>query len=265
MPTYQQTTHKVRERSRSAARQAEGTKTVHNRPERFAPAPGIQELLRRLGIGLQKLATALHYHLHQLVSAHLSDFRLPWFKLALAAIAFVILAQKNIQFSINMKAPLSASPDDREAAAEPGQMSLAQPIAFKNQPDVFSMPATRHVEAYIDRFSKVAKAEQEKYGIPASLKMAQAILESQAGQSTTARAHYNHFGAPLSNRIFDSAWENWRAHSLLLVRYFPELSEQKAPTSEWAAAIQQSGLVNDKNYADRLTGIIRQYGLKKLD
>ena len=114
-------------------------------------------------------------------------------------------------------------------------------------------------------WGKVAQAEQDKYGIPASFKMAQAILESHAGLSEAAKSRHNHFGAPLANRVFDSAWENWRAHSLMLVRYFPELAGRQAPATDWAAALQQSDLVSDKSYAEKLMAVIHQYQLDKLD
>jgi|AntRauTorckE5430_2_1112549.scaffolds.fasta_scaffold05709_4 flagellum-specific peptidoglycan hydrolase FlgJ len=265
MSVYQHPKYKVREQERSAARQKHQSEAVSQSARTTISLPTLQEVLHRLGIGIQKLITALRFRFHQLTAGQLSGLHLPWFKMALAAIAFFILTQKNIQFSINMRSPLSGFSDDREAEGQTEQMSLAQPISFKNQPSVTPAPDLHKVKAYIQRFAKIAKAEQDRYGIPASLKMAQAILESQAGHSATVRERHNHFGAPLANRVFDSAWENWRAHSLLLVRYFPDLSEQKASAVEWAAALQQSDLVSDKNYANKLTATIRQFDLDELD
>jgi flagellum-specific peptidoglycan hydrolase FlgJ len=51
----------------------------------------------------------------------------------------------------------------------------------------------------------------------------------------------------------------------MLVRYFPELAGQHAPAADWAAALQQSDLVSDKNYAKKLMAAIHQYQLDELD
>ncbi|MEQ8704388.1 MAG: glucosaminidase domain-containing protein [Phaeodactylibacter sp.] len=265
MPTYQQPKYAVRERERSAARRTHREGKLSRSSRYTSSLPTLQEVLHRLGIGFQKLFTALHYRFHQLTAGTLSEVRLPWFKIALAAIAFFILTQKNIQFSINMRSPLSGFSDDREPEEQAEQMSLAQPISFRSASTATPAVTASQVSAYVDRFSKVAQTEQDKYGVPASLKMAQAIIESQAGQAQAAKSRHNHFGAPMSKRIFDSAWENWRAHSLMLVRYFPELAERQAPAAEWATALQQSDLVRDKNYSKKLMATIRQFNLDELD
>ena len=48
--------------------------------------------------------------------------------------------------------------------------------------------------AYINRYKDIAIREMERAGIPASIKLAQGILESNSGQSTLARRANNHFG-----------------------------------------------------------------------
>ncbi|WP_425420530.1 glucosaminidase domain-containing protein [Phaeodactylibacter xiamenensis] len=265
MPTYQQHKYAVREKEQTAARQSSEEKVLSRSSRPALHLPTLQELLHKLGVGLQKLFTALRFRFHQATGGTLSEVRLPWFKIALAAIAFFILTQKNIQFSINMKSPVSGFSDDREADGQAEQMSLAQPISLKTSAAQLPSLSQNQVLAYVERFGKVAQAEQDKYGIPASFKMAQAILESHAGLSEAAKSRHNHFGAPLANRIFDSAWENWRAHSLMLVRYFPELAGRQAPATDWAAALQQSDLVSDKSYAEKLMAVIHQYQLDKLD
>ena len=266
MPTYQQPKYILKERERTTARKPRQRQHLSKKARYSAALPTIQEVLHRLSIGLQKLYTALHYHFHQLTAGRFSEMRLPWFKIALAAIAFFILTQKNIQFSINMKSPVSGFSDDREAENNAEQMSFAQPIALRSESSANPPAIPEHqIEAYVERFAKVAKAEQEKYGIPASLKLAQAIMESQAGLSDAAQHRHNHFGAPFDKRVFDSAWENWRAHSLLMIRYFPELSERQAPAASWLKAIQQSDLVQDKNYSARIKATIRQFNLDELD
>ncbi len=89
---------------------------------------------------------------------------------------------------------------------------------------------------YIKRFSEVARSEMRKYGIPASITLAQGLIESNAGDSRLSNENNNHFGIKCfskkckkrhcSNftddshkdffRIYGTAWESYRAHSIIL-------------------------------------------------
>ena len=60
---------------------------------------------------------------------------------------------------------------------------------------------------YIERFKDIAISEAERAGVPASIKLAQGILESNAGQSTLARKANNHFGIKCHN--------DWRGKKVL--------------------------------------------------
>lgn len=95
-------------------------------------------------------------------------------------------------------------------------------------------------QKYIQRFSKVAKDEMRHYGIPASITLAQGILESASGGSKLALATHNHFGMKCMNKackkgknpghckqywddhpndrfiVFESPWWSYRRHSKLL-------------------------------------------------
>ena len=90
--------------------------------------------------------------------------------------------------------------------------------------------------AYVDRFANVAQVEMKKYGIPASIKLAQGLIETNAGESRLSTKNNNHFGMKCfskkckkghcSNfsddthkdffRIYKNAWESYRSHSELL-------------------------------------------------
>lgn len=92
------------------------------------------------------------------------------------------------------------------------------------------------VSRYIARFEKVAKVEMQKFGIPASVTLAQGILESGVGGSEMARLYNNHFGIKCQRKgcskghcvnyhddgptdrfmVFESAWLSYRTHSLRL-------------------------------------------------
>jgi flagellum-specific peptidoglycan hydrolase FlgJ len=142
---------------------------------------------------------------------------------------------------------------------------------------------------YIIRFQHVARAEHEKYGIPASVKMAQGILETAGGTSKLARELNNHFGIKCKERScrpghcanytddshkdfflkHQTAWESWRQHSLLLSnpdwRYAKYISQCGNDYKCWADGLQASGYATNKSYAAALKRIIERYDLHQLD
>lgn len=220
----------------------------------------LQDILHYLAAGLLKLWVAIKYQFHRFTGGAFLNIRLPWYKLALAGLAFFILTKKDIQFSINMKAPLSGFVSEQ---GETEQMSLVQPVTLKRAG--FAELDDQKAQAYIQRFGKVARMEMEKFGIPASIKMAQALLESQAGQQPDALQHNNHFGPLLAGRHFDSAWENWRAHSLLLQERYPDLFKAGASYKNWARGLQRSGYSSNQAYDKQLLDLIEKYQLFQLD
>lgn len=141
-------------------------------------------------------------------------------------------------------------------------------------------------EAYIAKYEKVAIAEMEKFGIPASISMAQALIESRAGQSKLAQKCKNHFGIKCwskkhsgccmkfkddnNNDSFKyyekSAWESWRAHSKLLSSgRYEKLHRHGRDYRAWAKGLKSVGYATDPEYAEKLIGIIERYDLHRLD
>jgi len=140
---------------------------------------------------------------------------------------------------------------------------------------------------YVRRFSLVAVKEMKKYGIPASITLAQGLLESDAGQSRLAVNNNNHFGIKCfarnckpghcSNhsddshkdffRNYNSVWESYRAHSLFLQRSrYQHL--RKIPRSDyksWAKGLSKAGYATDKKYADKLVTLIENMKLHRFD
>tara|TARA_R110000822_G_scaffold25937_17_gene78517 strand:+ start:2951 stop:3766 length:816 start_codon:yes stop_codon:yes gene_type:complete len=155
------------------------------------------------------------------------------------------------------------------------------------------------VAKYINRFDDVAKAEQSKFGIPASIKMAQGLLESDAGESKLALNENAHFGIkcgggdgcmheiPCENyhdddpddmfRGYDTAWTSWRAHSKFIVakstRKFASYGwmVDKYPYhsnnayKKWARGLKECGYATSKNYSEKLIKIIEVLELDAYD
>lgn len=194
----------------------------------------------------------------------------PLLKVTTVLVLFFYVMQRDIQFTIHMKAPLGqavAFSDSGEGKVE--QMGFAQSVSFtSSKPNESARPArleAQAVEEYMERFGHIAQAEMQKFGIPASVKMAQAILESQAGERMSAKVDNNHFGAPMEGQPYESAWRNWREHSLLLVNRFSKLNELGSDVRAWARGLEQVGYSSSANYANQLLEIIDRFHLEQLD
>ncbi|MDR2414866.1 MAG: glucosaminidase domain-containing protein [Odoribacteraceae bacterium] len=138
---------------------------------------------------------------------------------------------------------------------------------------------------YIQKFSKIAIQEMRRTGIPASVKMAQGILESGAGTSSLAQTGNNHFGIKCHDwggptvtwndnkqnecfRKYSSPEESWTDHSLFLTsrqRYAPLFQLKKTDYKGWARGLQKAGYATNPSYAERLIRIIEDEKLYLLD
>ncbi len=159
-----------------------------------------------------------------------------------------------------------------------GEAVAASPKASKKKKDC---------QAYIKRFKATAISEMKKYGIPASITLAQGILESNVGISRLANDNNNHFGLKCfskscgkghcSNyhddghkdffRKFDTAWESYRAHSLLLTgsRYRHLNKLKRTDYKSWAKGLQKAGYATNSRYAANLIQLIESLNLHKYD
>ena len=139
------------------------------------------------------------------------------------------------------------------------------------------------VEAYVKRFSKVAQTEQKKYGIPASITLAQGILESGVGKSKLASKHNNHFGikcwcrgsdadcVPFADdsrtdrfKKYSTAWMSYRHHSQFVSRMRLKLKPD-ANYKQWAKALKRAGYATKRTYAEDLIATIERYDLDRFD
>lgn len=150
----------------------------------------------------------------------------------------------------------------------------------------YSQYAEEDVLNYIDNYSKLAVQSMRTYKIPASVKLAQAIYSSNAGQSKVAKEARNHFGL-LCNaeyqgeqyyetsdrsgncyRTYNTVAESFQDHNIFLTtrpRY--ESLFQLAPTDyrAWANGLQACGYSINPEYAQRLINIIEKYTLTRFD
>lgn len=158
-------------------------------------------------------------------------------------------------------------------AASVQQISDDQPefkrVAYKIETpvlgEVLSKLDDNKVQAYIKRFSRVATLEMEKYGIPASIKVALAILASEGGTTTESIKSHNHFGKPMEGPDYQSAWENWRAHTLMLKDQYPELFYLEPNSQQWAIGLQKLDYSDAPDFAKTLLEIVDRFELDYLN
>lgn len=154
---------------------------------------------------------------------------------------------------------------------------------------VAMLPAQRRNQAYEDyikKYRKIAVEEMERYHIPASITLAQGLLESGAGRSTLARKSNNHFGIKCGSRwegrtvrhdddarnecfrAYKHPRDSYEDHSKFLrtgARYAFLFRLKITDYKGWARGLKKAGYATDPRYADRLIDIIELYDLDKYD
>lgn len=141
-------------------------------------------------------------------------------------------------------------------------------------------------QAYIDEYSSIAVKEMKRTGVPASITLAQGILESRYGQSDLARKGKNHFGIKCHNdwrgrkmyldddsngecfRVYSNVEASFRDHSDFLRsrdRYKDLFELKKTDYKGWARGLKKAGYATDPRYADKLIDLIEEYELYRYD
>ena len=141
-------------------------------------------------------------------------------------------------------------------------------------------------EDYINTYSPIAVSHMQKYRIPASITLAQGLLESGAGQSELTKRSNNHFGIKCHRswtgarvyakddtpndcfRKYRRAEESFEDHSQFLVqgaRYSPLFKLSATDYKGWARGLQKSGYATDRAYANKLIKLIEDYQLYRFD
>jgi len=138
---------------------------------------------------------------------------------------------------------------------------------------------------YVEQYKQTAIDQMNKYGIPASITLAQALLESGAGQSDLAKRSNNHFGIKCGSgwngpsvshdddrkgecfRKYTYVSESYEDHSLFLKRdrYARLYSLAPDDYKGWAKGLKACGYATLSTYADRLIKIIEDYNLHQYD
>jgi len=142
------------------------------------------------------------------------------------------------------------------------------------------------VANYITKFKDIAMDNMKVYGIPASIVLAQGILESGAGRGDLAITANNHFGIKCHEgwngesvkhdddaaqecfRKYDNVSESYKDHALFLTgrsRYSKLFDFSKGDYKAWARGLKAAGYATDPKYPDKLISYIQRYKLHQYD
>ncbi|WP_291102751.1 MULTISPECIES: glucosaminidase domain-containing protein [unclassified Flavobacterium] len=140
--------------------------------------------------------------------------------------------------------------------------------------------------AYIEKYKGVAQSNMKKYGIPASIILGQAILESGSGTGPLCLYANNHFGIKCHKdwlgasikydddsidecfRKYDNPYDSFRDHSLFLTagsRYSQLFKLNKKNYKDWAKGLKDAGYATDSLYPAKLISLIERFQLYKYD
>ncbi len=142
------------------------------------------------------------------------------------------------------------------------------------------------VDEYIKTFSEIAQYEMKAYGIPASITLAQGLLESGLGKGELAVKTNNHFGIKCHTgwqgdydfhdddekgecfRKYNHPMYSYRDHSEFLSnrsRYAFLFDYGAKDYKRWAKGLRQAGYATDKRYSQKLIYLIEKHNLNKFD
>ena len=121
-------------------------------------------------------------------------------------------------------------------------------------------------EEYIDRYKSIAVAHMERYGIPASITMAQGILESDCGNSRLSIMSNNHFGIKCKrNWTGEKVYQDHAEFLDTQPRYDSLFAYSPTDYKSWARGLKAAGYATAPDYAQRLCRIIEEAQLFLLD
>ena len=154
------------------------------------------------------------------------------------------------------------------------------------QPHVFSQNKSKAVLDYIEQYKDIAMREMQEYKIPASITLAQGLLESGNGNSELAKKSNNHFGIKCHKdwtggrtyhdddekgecfRVYKNPEESYRDHSIFLKKgqryaflFELEITDYKG----WAKGLKKAGYATLPVYANVLIKLIEDYNLTQYD
>ena len=204
-------------------------------------------------------------------------------KSSIGVIGFVGLL---ILSSCGTKKTIARKDRVKPAVKEQVQPSLEEAGQTPNTESEVPMTAEQRMSLYVETFAPIAIDEMRLYGIPASITLAQGILESGSGKGTLALKANNHFGIKCHTtwtgervyhdddelgecfRKYSDVKYSYRDHSLFLTqrsRYADLFKLKISDYQGWAKGLKKAGYATDPKYPDKLISLIERFDLWQYD
>ncbi|MCK0148003.1 glucosaminidase domain-containing protein [Arenibacter sp. F26102] len=198
-----------------------------------------------------------------------------------------------VSCGVKKKTTYAKKPNVRTTTASP--KAVSKPLNESKNEAAYALPedngnfvkfTVNSTEEYIETFAEIAQFEMKAYGIPASITLAQGILESGAGRGVLGAKTNNHFGIKCHTdwegdydfhdddakgecfRKYNHPMYSFRDHSVFLssrARYAFLFDLEHDDYKGWAYGLREAGYATDRKYPHKLIALIERYELDKYD
>jgi flagellum-specific peptidoglycan hydrolase FlgJ len=217
-------------------------------------------------------------------------------KISLLFLVFLMLSCTSSRSIVRTTSKTKTTTSKKKVVSKTDTKQSKSPIESNqknNNGDEIQLEATSNVRTYeeeikqyVANFNEIAKNNMKAHGIPASIILAQGILESGAGKGRLAQSANNHFGIKCHKgwtgdsvkhdddaeqecfRKYAQPSESYKDHSLFLTsrsRYATLFTLDKGDYESWARGLKAAGYATDVKYPDKLIGLIERFELYKYD
>jgi flagellum-specific peptidoglycan hydrolase FlgJ len=209
-------------------------------------------------------------------------FKTNWFPIVVVVLLLLAALKRNVPWSFG--APKASREKFTELTTTAPQAPSAMGVLDSPKPPSSAVPTIEESVAvpFLQRFGRVAVGEQKKFGVPASVLLACAYVNSFAGQRTGVAQANNYFGLPCTGnwdgntatveglclRKYATPWESFRDFSIFLStqEWFGAAKKSAGRDwQRWAAALGEQPLTDVQDFGTELRQVIERYRLYELD
>ena len=263
-------------------------------PDHDAPLETISEKIARILRGAERLQAAFQHQLDRLTFGAFSRFGGMVLAKVFILLIIMFFGWREIVGSTEDASTFASTnitvekthTDKRLRKNNTAPASIGNGMSFDLAPAAPEELHAQTVKSYIAHFSQMAVNEMDKTGIPASITMAQAIIESRSGTSVLSVRNNNHFGIKCFSRNcptghctnytddnhkdffrkYPNPTASFQEHSAFLLKHrYHELLKYGKNYKVWAKGLREFGYATDQSYDKKLIAIIERYELNKLD
>jgi flagellum-specific peptidoglycan hydrolase FlgJ len=209
-------------------------------------------------------------------------FKTNWFYLAMGVVLFLYTTRKYphldpINAALKYVQTAQVNADKRASKKGAALLGIVPDHPKERIPEIADLDATK-TEGFLKRFAKVARSESKQFGVPTSVILASAYVNSRSGLLETVTTAKNYFALPCTDnwegetaqisgqclRKYESAWASFRDFSLFLSSQEWYGATKKVAGKDWRKWIQKLGREGVSN-TKAMEKVIEAYSLEELD